>query len=86
MAQDPTAQLARLAEAARNLDTALVAYQQALLAARGAGAIWPKIATTLGTSEGGARWRHKAARDGGEMHLRLCPPDVPQIPAPRGHE
>ncbi|HEV7235176.1 MAG TPA: hypothetical protein VGN15_03280 [Ktedonobacteraceae bacterium] len=46
-------------------------YQRALLAAREAGATHAQIAGVLGTSESGARWRHKAAQDGGEVHLLL---------------
>lgn len=76
MTKDPAAQLAHLADMAKRLSTSLVNYQQALIAARAAGATWPQVAACLGTSEGGARWRHKAARQGGEIHLQLGP----QIP------
>lgn len=82
MAERPSAALAHLADMAKGLTTSLAAYQQALLAAREAGATHTQIAEVLGTSESGARWRHKAAQEGGEIHLQLGP----QIPAPRGHE
>lgn len=71
MAKDPSIQLAHLADMAKSLNTSLVNYQQALLAAREAGATHAQIAEVLGTSESGARWRHKAAQDGGEVHLLL---------------
>lgn len=86
MPERPAAELAHLADMAKRLSTSLVYYQRALIEARQAGATWPQMAEVLGTSEGGVRWRHKAARDGGEVHLRLWPANEPQIPAPRGHE
>lgn len=86
MPERPAAELAHLAAMAKGLSTSLVHYQRALIEARQAGATWPQMAEVLGTSEGGVRWRHKAARDGGEVHLRLWPSNEPQIPAPRGHE
>jgi DNA-directed RNA polymerase specialized sigma24 family protein len=73
MAQDPTASLRHLADVARCLREALAAYQHALLGARQAGATHTQIAEVLGISESGARWRCKAAIDGGEIHLRLEP-------------
>lgn len=73
MAKDPAAQLAQLAYTAKGLSASLVSYQRALMAARAAGATWPQIAACLSTSEGCARWRHKAAQVGGEIHLRLFP-------------
>jgi DNA-directed RNA polymerase specialized sigma24 family protein len=86
MAERPSAALAHLADTTKRLSTSLVDYQRALLAAREAGATHTQIAEILGTSESGARWRHKAAQDGGEVHLRLWPTNTPQVPAPRGHE
>jgi hypothetical protein len=71
--RDVSEQLVYVAAQARELTRALMAYQRALIAARQAGASYVQLATALKTSESGARWRCKAAIDGGEIHLRLEP-------------
>lgn len=58
-------------------------YQDALLAARRAGASWPELAKAAGVGIGAVRSRHSAAQYGGELHIPIQGASVPQIPAPR---
>lgn len=74
MARETSNKLSTVALRARELDAALVAYQQALVAARQDPSVsYSELAEALRTSESGARWRCLAAQVGGEIHLRLFP-------------
>lgn len=82
MSDDRVAALTALSARQRELDTAVVAYQMALLAARHAGATWPEMAKAMGTDKTNRpRHRHAAARVGGEMHISF--PVLTTIPLPR---
>lgn len=75
--------LGSLTSAAQSLAAQVRLYQSALLAARSAGASWPELARAASVGIGAIRSRHTASQIGGELHIRLEPTEVPQIPVPR---
>lgn len=80
---DLSRKLGALKRRAEDLAVHIKAYQNALLAARQAGASWPELAKAAGVGVGAVRSRHSAAQYGGELHIPIQGASVPQIPAPR---
>lgn len=80
---DLTRKLGALKRQAEDLAVHAKDYQDALLAARQAGASWPELAKAAGVGVGAVRSRHSAAQYGGELHIPIRGASTSQIPTPR---